>query len=201
MVEVARLTDPDFLFNVTLNRDNQITGVFAGAMEPAHAAGIEHVRTSAMAPVDRPFDVALTTNAGYPLDLNLYQSVKGISAAAQVVRKGGAILIASECWDGVPEHGNYKTLLLESDSPQALWDRVTAPGFRALDQWEAFLHARLCLHADIHVYADGLSDEDIHLAMLTPSRDIEATLRDLIERYGPRLCVLPQGPMTIPYLE
>jgi nickel-dependent lactate racemase len=201
MVEVARLTEPDFLFNVTLNRDNQITGVFAGAVEPAHAAGINHVRASAMAPVDRPFDVALTTNAGYPLDLNLYQSVKGISAAAQVVRKGGAILIASECWDGVPEHGNYKSLLLESDSPQALWDRVTAPGFRALDQWEAFLHARLCLHADIHIYADGLSDDDIRLAMLTPCRDIEATLRDLVERYGPRLCVLPQGPMTIPYLE
>jgi nickel-dependent lactate racemase len=200
MVEVARLTEPDFLFNVTLDRDNQITGVFAGEMEVAHEAGTEHVRASAMAPVDQPFDVALTTNAGYPLDLNLYQSVKGISAAAQVVRKGGAILIASECWDGIPEHGNYKSLLLESDSPRALWDRVTAPGFRALDQWEAFLHARLCLHADIHVYADGLSDEDIRLAMLTPCRDIEATLRELIERYGRRLCVLPQGPMTIPYL-
>jgi hypothetical protein len=63
------------------------------------------------------------------------------------------------------------------------------------------LHARLCLHADIHIYADGLSDDDIRLAMLTPCRDIEATLRDLVERYGPRLCVLPQGPMTIPYLE
>jgi nickel-dependent lactate racemase len=200
MLEVARLTEPDFLFNVTLNRDSQITGVFAGAMEPAHAAGIAHVRTSAMAPVDEPFDVALTTNAGYPLDLNLYQSVKGISAAAQVVRKGGAILIASECWDGVPEHGNYKALLQEAASPQALWDRVTAPGFRALDQWEAFLHARLCLHADICIYADGLSDEDIRMAMLTPCRDIEATLCQLLERYGPRLCVLPQGPMTIPYL-
>jgi nickel-dependent lactate racemase len=200
MIEVARLTKPDFLFNVTLNRDNQITGVFAGAMESAHEAGIAHVRTSAMVPVDRPFDVALTSNAGYPLDLNLYQSVKGISAAAQVVRKGGAIVIASECWDGVPEHGNYRTLLQGAASPQALWDQVTALEFRALDQWEAFLHARLCLHADIYIYADGLSDEDIRMAMLTPCRDIEVTLRELIGRYGPRLCVLPQGPMTIPYL-
>ena len=87
-----------------------------------------------------------------------------------------------------------------SDSPQALWDRVTAPGFRALDQWEAFLQARLCLHADLHIYADGLSDEDIRMAMMVPCRDIEATLRELVARHGPRLCVLPQGPMTIPYL-
>ena len=200
MLEVARLTEPDLLFNVTLNRDKQITGVFAGAMEPAHKAGVELVRESAMMAVDAPFDVALTTNAGYPLDLNLYQSVKGISAAAQVVRKGGAILIASECWEGVPQHGNYRPLLEGASSPQALWDQVTDPNFRALDQWEAFLHARLCLHADIHIYAEGLSDAQIETAMLHPCRDIEATLHQLVARYGPRLCVLPEGPMTIPYL-
>jgi hypothetical protein len=117
-----------------------------------------------------------------------------------VVRQGGAILIASECSNGYPDHGNYRSLLVEAGSPQALWDRVTAPGFRALDQWEAFLHARLCLKADIHIYADGLTDGDIRTAMLTPSRDIESTLGMLVSRYGPRLCVLPEGPMTIPYL-
>jgi len=200
MLEVAQMTGPDFLFNVALNRDKQITGVFAGSLVAAHTAGTAHVRESAMVPVDEPFDVALTTNAGYPLDLDLYQTVKGISAAAQVVRKGGAILVASECWDGIPSHGNYKKLLWEASSAQELWDRVTAPDFRALDQWEAFLHARLCLHADIHIYADGLSDEQIRHAMLTPCRDIQSTLQQLIARYGPRLCVLPQGPMTIPYL-
>jgi nickel-dependent lactate racemase len=200
MLEVASMTKPDFLFNVSLNRDKQITGVFAGDLVAAHQAGTAYVRESAMVAVEEPFDVALTTNAGYPLDLDLYQTVKGISAAAQVVRKGGAILVASQCWDGVPDHGNYKKLLWEASSPQQLWDQVTAPDFRALDQWEAFLHARLCLHADIHIYADGLSDEQIRRAMLTPCRDIESTLDELIATYGPRLCVLPQGPMTIPYL-
>ena len=200
MCQVAQMTDPDFLFNVALNRDKGITGIFTGELIQAHEAGTAHVRSAAMVGVDEAFDVALTTNAGYPLDLNLYQSVKGISAAAQVVRRGGAILIASECWDGIPEHGNYKSLLFEADSPQSLWDQVTAPGFRTMDQWEAFLHARLCLHADIHIYADGLSDEQIRRSMLTPSRDIKATLDELIARYGPRLCVLPQGPMAIPYL-
>jgi nickel-dependent lactate racemase len=200
MLEVARMTDPDFLFNVTLNKDKQITGVFAGAMEPAHQAGFQMVQKSAMVPVDAPFDVVLTTNSGYPLDLNLYQAVKGISAAAQIVRPGGAILIASECWDGIPDHGNYKALLAAASSPQELYDQVTVPGLRTLDQWEAFLHARLCLHADVYIYADGLTDQDIRTAMLTPSRDVEGTLRDLLARYGRRLCVLPEGPMTIPYL-
>ena len=200
MLEVALMTEPDLLFNVALNREKAITGVFAGDLVQAHRAGTEHVRRSAMVPVEAPFDVALTTNAGFPLDLNLYQSVKGISAAAQVVRKGGAILIASECWDGIPAHGNYRDLLYGAESPQALWDQVTAPGFRTLDQWEAFLHARLCLHADIHIFAAGLTDEQVRRAMLTPCHDIAACLRALVRQYGPRLCVLPQGPMTIPYL-
>ena len=201
MLEVACLTEPDFLFNTTLNRDKAITGVFCGTLEAAHEAGVQFVRASAMVPVDEPFDVALTTNSGYPLDINLYQTDKGLSAAAQVVRRGGAILTASECWDGIPEHGNYKNLLAGANSPQELLDQVMAPGYREMDQWQAFLHARLCLHADIHIYAEGLSDEQIRLGMLTPSRDIEATLRDLVARYGPRLCVLPEGPMTIPYLK
>jgi nickel-dependent lactate racemase len=201
MLEVARLTKPDFLFNVSLNRDKGISGVFAGDLEAAHEAGVQFVRDSAMVPVEAPFDVALTNNSGYPLDLNLYQTDKGISAAAQVVRQGGAILTTSECWDGIPEHGNYKALLAGASSPQELLDQVMAPGYREMDQWQAFLHARLCLQADVYIYADGLSDEQIRMGMLHPCRDIEATLRDLVARYGPRLCVLPEGPMTIPYLK
>ena len=201
MRDVAQMTAPDFLFNVTLNQKRQICGVFAGDMLAAHAAGIAQVRESAMVAVESPFDVALTTNSGYPLDLNLYQSVKGISAAEQVVRRGGAVLMASQCWEGVPDHGHYKTLLAEADSAQALLERVTTPGFRLQDQWEGYLHARLCLHADIHLYADGLSDEEIRMAMMAPCRDIEATLRSLVATYGPRLCVLPEGPMTVPYLK
>jgi len=200
MLEVALLTEPDFLFNVSLNRDKGITGVFCGSLEAAHEAGVAFVRSTAMVAVDDPFDVALTNNSGYPLDINLYQTDKGISAAAQVVRQGGAILTASQCWDGIPEHGNYKALLAGSDSPQALLDKVLSPGFREMDQWQAFLHARLCLQADVHIYAEGLTDEQIKLGMLTPCRDIEASLKTLIADHGPRLCVLPEGPMTIPYL-
>jgi hypothetical protein len=70
-----------------------------------------------------------------------------------------------------------------------------------MDQWQAFLHARLCLQCDVHIYAEGLTDEQIELGMLTPSRDVEASLRTLVDRHGPRLCVLPEGPMTIPYLK
>ena len=141
MHEVALRVQPTFIVNVTLNKAREITGVFAGDMDQAHAAGVEFVRRSAMTPVLAPFDIVITSNSGYPLDLNLYQAVKGMSAAAQIVRQGGSIILAAECIDGIPDHGEYKRLLQMADNPQQLLDIVTAPGFVCIDQWEAQLQA------------------------------------------------------------
>ncbi len=84
--EAAGMAGETFLVNVTLNKHKQITGVFAGELNAAHAAGCSFARESAMVAVAEPFDIVLTSNSGYPLDLNVYQAVKGMSAAAQVVR-------------------------------------------------------------------------------------------------------------------
>jgi nickel-dependent lactate racemase len=202
MLEIALKTEPTFLLNVTLNKERAITGVFAGDLRQAHAAGCDFCRQSAMVSVPHEFDVVITTNSGYPLDLNLYQAVKGMSAAARVVRQGGSIIVAAECWDGIPEHGEYANLLREAESPQALLARITSPGFSCHDQWEAQLQALIQLRADVYVYSDGLSDEQIREALLTPCRRIEDTLAELLDRYGPdaTICVLPEGPQTVPYV-
>ena len=105
--EVARQAGRLFLLNVTLNKDKAVTGIFAGNLDTAHAAGCAFVERTAMVAVPKPFDIVITTNSGYPLDLNLYQAVKGMSAAARVVRQGGAIIVAADCWDGIPDHGLY----------------------------------------------------------------------------------------------
>jgi nickel-dependent lactate racemase len=203
VTEVAHKVDPTFLLNVTLNRDKQVTAVFAGDLETAHAAGVEFARQTAMAPVERPFDIVVTSNSGYPLDLNLYQSVKGMSAAAQIVRPGGAIVIAAECWDGIPSHGLYGELLRTSASPQELLHTILQPGFARQDQWQAQVQAQILLKADVFVYSEHLSPEQIRLALLNPAESVESALGELVEKYGKkaRLCVLPEGPFTIPYIK
>ncbi len=200
--EVAKQAGPLFLLNVSLNRDKAVTGVFAGELDRAHAAGCEFVKRSAMVAVPRPFDIVVTTNSGYPLDLNLYQSVKGMRAADQIVRPGGAILIATRCWDGIPEHGLYGKILRESKTPQELLAKICAPGFLEQDQWQAHIQALIQLKADITVKSDGLTDEQIRAALLLPCRRIEDTVSELLEKYGrgASICVLPEGPQTIPYV-
>ncbi|MEW6232286.1 MAG: nickel-dependent lactate racemase [Chloroflexota bacterium] len=200
--EVAGLTRPAFIVNVALNKDKQITGVFAGDVSKAHESGAHFVRDTAMQPVAGHYDVVITTNGGYPLDINLYQTVKGMSAAAQIVKPAGSIIAVSECREGIPEHGNYRRILQMARTPEELLRLITRPGFAMFDQWEAQLQALIQAKANVYVYSDGLTEEQIRQAMLLPCRDIEGTLAELLRLHGPRarVCVLPEGPQTIPFV-
>jgi len=195
------MAKPDFMLNVTLNGRKEITNVFAGDVIEAHRIGCDFVRESAMYAVDEPFDIVITTNSGYPLDQNLYQTIKGMSAAALIVKRGGAILSTSECCDGVPNHGNYAKILQMRDTPQELLDMITDPSFSMFDQWQVQVQAIIQLKADCHLYS-MLDADTVRRAKLTPSADPARTLAELLERFGPdaRVAVLPYGPLTIPYV-
>jgi len=199
--EAARMIDGCFLVNVALNREKKITAVFAGDLVEAHRVGCNYVREASMAPVSSPFDVVITSNSGYPLDLNLYQSVKGMSAAAGVVKLGGSIILASECWDGVPEHGEYGKLLAEAESPESLLRRIRTSGFHRQDMWQAQIHAKVCQTADVYLHSSHLDDETVRGAFLHPCPSIEDRVEALRRERGGDLsvCVLPEGPVTIPY--
>lgn len=205
--EAARLVEEraggrNFLLNITLNKRGEITGVFAGDMDEAHAQGVAFARETAMVEVDDLFEIVVTTNGGYPLDQNLYQTVKGISAAARVVRPGGAIVAAAECRDGIPEHGLYGSLLREAGSPQKLLEMLRQPGFLKQDQWQAQIQAQIQERARVFVHSGGLSEQQIREALFLPAVNLEGTLAGLVAEYGPqaRICVLPEGPQTIPWV-
>ncbi len=200
--EVAHLLKRAFLLNVALNKDKQISAVFAGDLDAAHQAGCDFVRETAMVPVPDLYDIVITSNSGYPLDLNLYQSVKGMSAAAKIVRPGGTIIIAADCWDGIPDHGLYGELLRQADTPQALLEAINSPGFLKQDQWQAQIQAQIQLRADVFVYSDNLTVDQLSQALLKSSHDIVATTEERRKIHGPqvRVCVLTEGPQTIPFV-
>ena len=200
--EISRMTGVDFAVDVTLNRDQKITAAFAGDLFQEHAAACNSAREKVMRAVDAPFDVVLTTNSGYPLDQNLYQAVKGMSAAVKVVKEGGTIICAAECRDGIPNHGAYGQLLTTRNSPRELLDMIMTPGFSRPDQWQVQIQAQIQLKARVLVKADGLSTDQLRSAKFDPIADVSDTVRDALASAGPnaRLCVLPQGPQTVPYL-
>ncbi len=199
--EAASMVKPSFLLNVALNGNKDVTGVFAGDWISAFEAGTEFVKKTAMAGVDRLFDIVITSNAGYPLDLNLYQAVKGMSAAERITKPGGSVVIASECRDGIPDHGSFGALMRESRDAEDLLSRVRSAGFMRDDQWQAQILARIVQKVDVYVHTSGLDADRLLQAKVRPCASIEALVRTLMEKYGgtAEICVLPEGPQTIPY--
>jgi len=192
----------DFSVDVTLNPEQRITEVFAGELLTEHRAACVAAKRDAMRAVDAPFDVVLTTNSGFPLDQNLYQAVKGMSAAAKVVKPGGTIVCAAECRDGLPSHGSYGEVLASQPSPEKLLAMITAPGYSVPDQWQVQLQAQLQLKARVMVKTSGLTPDAVRAAHFQPVDDVAAAVSCALREAGPdaTLCVLPNGPQTIPYL-
>jgi nickel-dependent lactate racemase len=200
--EIARMVPVDFALDVTLNRDQQITAAFAGDILAQHRRACAYAKETVMRAVPRPFDVVLTTNSGYPLDQNLYQAVKGMSAAATIVKPAGTIVCAAECRDGLPNHGSYGAVLASQPGPAQLLEMINAPGYAVPDQWQVQIQAQLQLKARVLVRTSGLSPAEIRAAHFEPIDDVAAAVDEALARAGSdaTLCVLPQGPQTIPYL-
>jgi len=200
--EIARMTGVTFSIDVTLNRDQEITAVFAGELFAEHGQACAFSKQSVMCPVGAPFDVVLTTNSGYPLDQNLYQAVKGMSAAAKVVKDGGTIVCAAECRDGLPNHGSYGEVLASQPDAAALLEMINAPGYSRPDQWQVQIQAQILLKAKVLVKNGFMSDHEIRAAHFEPVHDVSERVLAELNAAGraATLCVLPQGPQTIPYL-
>jgi nickel-dependent lactate racemase len=202
MRDVALLSKPSFLVNVTLNERREITGVFAGELVAAHEAGIAQAERQYVREIEHPFDIVVSTNMGYPADLNLYQSVKGMSVAAQAVREGGAIVLAAECRDGLGL-AEYTELLTSEASPRALLERICSPGFARYDQWGVQCQAMVQAKADVWLHS-AMPRATVEAAHLRPCQDIAATVAELRMRCAaeqsrePSVLVLPHGQLTVP---
>ena len=232
---------PQFLVNVTLNSDKAITGMFVGDYIQAHRAGCRRSRQEAMQPVQSPFPLVITSNSGFPLDQNLYQTIKGISAAARITEPprpdgaeppradgaeppradgaeppradgaeppradgaglGGTILVASECSDGLPDHGNFGPLMKKGGTPHDILQGIIDLPEEILDQWEAQVYAYLMKAYNIRLFS-AMDASTVRACKLGVISDFQSEVEAAIRKLGkhPRVGVLPDGPLTIPYL-
>ena len=200
--KIAKETGVDFTLDVALNRDQKITNVFSGDLIDSHNEACNFARETAMVQVSQPYDLVITSNSGYPLDQNLYQTVKGLSAASQIVKDKGEILCLSECSDGIPSHGKFYSLLSEFSDPEQVEGMLSDPNFHCQDQWQVQILSQIAKKSNINLYTEGLSDKEIKNAFMfnvpDPQRFIDQKVKENTIIRG---CVLPEGPITIPVLK
>jgi len=202
--EIAAMVEkcpPDFCVNVTLNDRQEITGFFAGDYRGAHAAGCDYVRSESMTPVPRRYPVVITTNNCFPLNQNLYQTVKGISAAAQIIEPGGAIFVLSACSDGIPAHGRFAEIMRRGASPAEVLDWIHNRPETVQDQWQAQILAEILQRCPVYLHSE-LPPEAVEACKLIPFSEFPQAIFSYLADKGkrPPVAVLPHGPVTIPYL-
>jgi len=195
---VMKMAGADFIVNVTMNSRKEITGIFSGHPVDAHLQGCRQLAQHCIVELSKPLDFIVTTNGGAPLDCNLYQTTKGITAAAGVVKPGGDILVASECCEGVGS-AEYRSILEMVDSPKHFIWRVMAKEFFILDQWCAQETYQVMLDRRVTVCTQGIDSRDLERYHFFTAGKIEQAIERLLEKHGPnaRWAVVPNGPYVI----
>lgn len=203
MRRFALLAGPCFLLNVTMDAEQRVTGVFAGELVAAHDAGIEHCRRQAIVEIDEPYDIVVTSNGGYPADLDLYQSVKGIAVAARALRPGGHLILAAECIEGVG-HGEYGNLLARHGSHLELLEAMHGGAWTTVEeQWQAQLQALAQERGTVWLHS-SLDEEGTRATHLRYCADVGETVVALASEIEARegrpasIGVLPYGQQAAP---
>jgi nickel-dependent lactate racemase len=203
MRALCNLCPPHFLLNVTLDSARGITGVFAGDLVPAHDAAVRQAERQYTVAIDRPFDVVVVTNMGYPADTTLYQSVKGLSVAAEAVREGGAILLVAGCEEGIGSD-DYAGLLSEGESIAQLLEGISSGAHHRHDQWQVQCQAMVQAKARVLVHSQ-LTPQQARSAHVEHCADPSAMVRQLVAEARARgragsVLVMPHGQLTVPVI-
>jgi len=200
LVEQARMAKLNFIVNVLLNKNREITHVVAGDPIKAHERGCEIEGDIAEVKVPHKVDITITTNSGAPLDLDLYQTCKGMNTASRITRDGGIVIIASACTIGVgPEE--FRELHASVSSPKEVLQKIRREEPIGV-QWQNQILARDQLRNDFYLVS-GLEDSVVKDLMITPIRTIEEGLEKAFKILGndAEVAVIPEGPLVIPLLE
>jgi nickel-dependent lactate racemase len=195
-LRVAELAGVDFLLNVVINKERKVTGVFGGHYNHAHLAGCRMVYAHCTARVGERVDMVITSGGGYPLDSTFYQISKAMIAARDILKKGGTIVVACECREGLgsPEFCGIMTSVC---SMQEFHDGYCDPGNFVIDQWCAQSIYQAMDHAGrVYVYSPGLSRGDLEKTGAVKIDNVQETVDQLLKSHDTVVAV-PDGPYVV----
>ncbi len=172
MVAAAELAKLAFIVNVVIDEEKKTVAAFAGDFRQAHAAGVAFLRPYCQVKA-APADIVITSNGGAPLDQNIYQSVKGLTAAEASAKEGAVLIMCADLADGTGGEGFYRSLR-DCESPAAHFAQCAAtPQSETIpDQWESQILARILMK---------------HRVIFVSRPEMETTLREMKLEYAPDL--------------
>ncbi|MCL2093611.1 MAG: nickel-dependent lactate racemase [Treponema sp.] len=199
MIYAARAAGLAFICNVVINSDKEVIYAVAGDCEEAHRVGRDFLLSKCQVnPV--PADIVISTNGGYPLDQNIYQAVKGMTAAEATVHKGGVIIMAARCNDGHGGEEFYKTFAEEKDLNRMLDTFMKTPReLTRVDQWQSQIFARVLQHSKVIFVsdADPKMVEELHMISAPSVQEALVMAEKMLAKPQATVTVIPDGVSVI----
>jgi nickel-dependent lactate racemase len=200
LAEIATMAGECYAVNVVLDEARQISFVNFGDMEKSHAEAVSFARPFAEVPVAQKFKTVITSGAGYPLDKNYYQTVKGMVAALDILAPGGNLFIVSECSEGIgsSEYATCQRRLIDV-GPEAFMKQILPKTRADIDEWETEMQLKVAKVSKIHLYSGCLCDIDKQLTGVVHVDSLADAIQQSVGEFGDRhVAVIPEGPYVIP---
>jgi len=194
LLEIAHIARQDFILDVTMTLEREISGVFAGDPAAAHGAGVAFLQKSSLERLPELADAAITSGAGYPLDLTFYQTVKGITAAQHVVKPGGRILLLGECAEGIGS-AEFAEMLRSFTGPEPFLRAITDAEV-VVDQWQLEKLALMDQRHELFFYTPGAEKSRLGSLAEKSYHDIDVAVEAFVQGLPAqaRVALIPEGP-------
>lgn len=200
MLYAAEKANLSFILNVVIDSDKKVIAAFAGHSEKAHQEGCKFVLEQSKIDHTPVSDIVITSNGGYPLDQNIYQAVKGMTAAEPCCRPGGIIIMVAACNDGHGGEDFYRSMA-EASSPKEVLDSVMniPRGETKPDQWEYQILARILHRFTVILVTDQCDPEMIREMHMEHAYTLDEALERALEEQGKNgeITVIPDGVSVI----
>lgn len=198
VIEIVKMAGMDFMLNVALDENRNITNISAGDYIEAHKMGVAAVRKHVGDSISEPVDIVITSSAGAPLDATFYQSVKGLTAALPIVKQGGTIIIVAENKEGLgsPE---FSQLVRETVDMDVFRKNIMKDDYFVVDQWQFEELAKVLQKADVYLCSNGVDKKDISENLITQVDSVEQGIKIALKKYGnnAKIAVIPKGPYVL----
>lgn len=195
MVAAARALGLVYIVNVVINSAKEVIYAVAGDLEEAHETGTEWIKERAGVEKNLA-DIAITSNGGYPLDQNIYQAVKSMTAAEATVKDGGVIIVSAQSGDGTGGDAFYQAFVDEPDIKKLYQSFLDTPKEETIaDQWESQILCRVLLKTKAVIYISDLEDELVETFHMIPAKSLDEAIKKADELMGKdsTITVIPNG--------
>ena len=199
-LEIVKMVGGALALNTVIDEHRQLSMVTFGEIIESHAQAVNFVKSYTEVTVPQLFKTVVTSTAGYPLDKTYYQTVKGMVGAMDILEPGGNLIIASACDEGMGSDEfveSQKRLI--SQGPDGFLTEIQKKSRADIDEWQTEMQLKPMRIGTIHLYTDGLSDEELVLTGVNIVTSVEDAIAQSVQQSGDnRIAVIPEGPYVIP---